>query len=226
MRMQAYFDPDPVQLFREMDLESRRAVTEGMRIAGEGLKRDWQTQIQGAGLGRGLSKAIKTRLFPRNLDSSSAASWTYVEPKNAPRVIEAFEQGAVIRARGSTFLAIPLPTAGARVGRSRTTGRFQSLTPSLWQQRTGITLRMVPRTRNHALLVADEARLSTRGNAVMNRRRVRKDGTRTGSMTIPIFVLVPQVRLRKRLDLAGPANAWAGRLPGLITGNWPAGGVS
>ena len=38
---------------------------------------------------------------------------------------------------------------------------------------------------------------------------------------MPIFLLVPQVKLRKRLDIDRLAAAAAARLPGLIVANWP-----
>jgi hypothetical protein len=79
----------------------------------------------------------------------------------------------------------------------------------------------VARRNRTIILVADDARISKRGMAVMNRRRVRKkDGIRSGSMTVPIFILVPQVSLKKVLDLEADANSWARKIPTMITGNW------
>jgi hypothetical protein len=37
-----------------------------------------------------------------------------------------------------------------------------------------------------------------------------------GQTTVPIFLLVPQVTLKKSLDVGGAARKWAGRLPGLV----------
>ena len=39
-------------------------------------------------------------------------------------------------------------------------------------------------------------------------------------MTVPIFILVPQVTIRRRLDVAGVAGRSQERLPGLVVGNW------
>jgi hypothetical protein len=36
-----------------------------------------------------------------------------------------------------------------------------------------------------------------------------------------MFVLVPQVRLRKRLDVDAPARRWQGLLPELVHEAWP-----
>lgn len=43
----------------------------------------------------------------------------------------------------------------------------------------------------------------------------------TGAQTVPIFILVPQVKLRKRLDLDRAANAAQARLPAMILARWP-----
>jgi hypothetical protein len=38
--------------------------------------------------------------------------------------------------------------------------------------------------------------------------------------TVPIFLLVPQVKLRKRLDLARDAERAVDSVPGLILASW------
>lgn len=190
----------------------RVAVSGGMNAAAGGLKAAWRRQVESGGLGSRLARTIRSEVYPRRRPSSNAAAlvWT-----RAPVLIDAFDRGSMIRSTDGFFLAIPTEAAGQRgLGRAR-------ITPGGWEQRTGIRLRFVYRSPLPSLLVADDARLSTRGRAVMNRRRARKDGIRTGSTTIPIFILVPQVKLRKRLDLARDADAWADRLPRLITDNWP-----
>ena len=52
----------------------------------------------------------------------------------------------------------------------------------------------------------------------------RRDGSShsrlAGRATAVIFLLVPQVRLRKRLDLDRSARAAEARLPELIVANW------
>jgi len=41
-----------------------------------------------------------------------------------------------------------------------------------------------------------------------------------GRATVPIFLLVPQVKLPKRLDLNRDAARALDRVPGLIVANW------
>jgi hypothetical protein len=77
-----------------------------------------------------------------------------------------------------------------------------------------LRLRFVYRRIGPSLLVA-EARLSTRGRAVASRSR-----TGRGVATVPVFLLVPQVKLPRRLDLAREAERAHDAVPGLIVANW------
>ena len=64
------------------------------------------------------------------------------------------------------------------------------------------------------MLVAD-GRLSSRGLGVASRSK-----TGRWCATVPIFLLVPQVRLRKRLDLVRDVEKVAGKVPGLVVERW------
>jgi hypothetical protein len=99
----------------------------------------------------------------------------------------------------------------ARYGRGRTGER---ITPAEWERRTGLRLRFAYRRTGPSLLVA-ESRIDTRGRAVASRSK-----TGRGLATVPIFLLVPQVRLPKRLDLARDAERVHAVVPGMIVANW------
>jgi hypothetical protein len=75
-------------------------------------------------------------------------------------------------------------------------------------------LRFIYRRSGPSLLVA-EARLNTKGRAVRSRSK-----TGRGAATVPIFLLVPQVKLTKRLDLARDAVRAHDALPRLIERAW------
>jgi hypothetical protein len=79
-------------------------------------------------------------------------------------------------------------------------------------------LRFVYRRGSPSLLVADNARLTKRGRAAANiGRRQEAAFTRlSGRTTVPLFILVPQVTVRKRLDVAGVGEKWIGMLPQLV----------
>ena len=65
-----------------------------------------------------------------------------------------------------------------------------------------------------------EGRLNNRGLAVASRSK-----TGRGRTTAPIFLLVPQVKLPKRLDLDRDANRALDSVPGLIVAKWVEGKV-
>ena len=88
------------------------------------------------------------------------------------------------------------------------------ITPGEWERRTGLRLRFVYRRRGPSLLVA-EGRLNTKGRAVASRSK-----TGRGVVTAPIFLLVRQVKLPKRLDLARDAERALAAIPGSIVRSW------
>ena len=84
-------------------------------------------------------------------------------------------------------------------------------------------LRFIYRRGGPSLLVADNARFTKSGRVRENVTR-RRDGTSysrlAGRTVVPIFLLVAQVKLPKRLDLVRDARAAEADLPGLIVTNW------
>jgi len=186
-----------------------RAVSRAVGEAGNSVKTAWRGQITGASLGARLARTIRSEQFPKGKDSLNAAALVW---SNAPVIIGAHDEGPLIRSRNGLWLAIPTAAAGksARGGR---------ITPGEWERRRGIRLRFVYRPRGPSLLVA-EGRLNSRSLAVGSRSK-----TGRGATTVPIFLLVPQVKLRKRLDLARDAKAAQERIPGAIVANWVEGKV-
>ena len=204
MKLKLDIDPDIVAMMAAEIRAGERAVSDAMREAGTGLKSDWRGQITGAGLGRRLANSIRNQNFPRSGESLDAAALVW---SKAPVIVGAHDTGPLIRSKDGFWLAIPLPAAG----KSTRGGR---ITPGEWERRTGLRLRFVYRRRGPSLLVA-EGRLNTKGRAVASRSK-----TGRGVATVPIFLLVPQVKLRKRLDLARDAQRAHDALPGLIVANW------
>lgn len=73
--------------------------------------------------------------------------------------------------------------------------------------RRGLRLRFVYRRSGPSLLVA-EGRLNNRGLGVASRSKSGR-----GRSTVPIFLLVPQVKLVKRLNLARDADRVQAAVP-------------
>jgi hypothetical protein len=210
MRLRVAFNPDIAALMQAEIAAGEKAVSAAMREAGTGLKTDWRTQITGAGLGRRLANSIRNQTFPRSGESLEAAALVW---SKAPVIIGAHDTGPLIRSNDGFWLAIPLPAAGKGLRGGR-------ITPGEWERRRGLRLRFVYRRNGPSLLVA-ESRLNKQGKAVASRSK-----TGRGKVTAPIFLLVPQVKLPKRLDLARDADRALESLPGLIVAKWVEGKLS
>jgi hypothetical protein len=201
--------PDLIAAMAAEIRAGEKAVTAATREAGNGLKTAWRAQITGAGLGQRLARTIRSERFPKGKPSLNAAALVW---SKAPVIVGAHETGPLIRSKDGFWLAIPTTAAG----KSSRGGR---ITPGEWERRTGLRLRFVYRRSGPSLLVA-EGRLNTRGRAVASRSKSGR-----GVATVPIFLLVPQVRLPKRLDLARDAERAQNSVPGLIVANWVEGRV-
>jgi hypothetical protein len=196
--------PDLVAMMAAEIKAGEKAVSAATREAGTNLKTAWRAQITGAGLGQRLSRTIRSAQYPKGQPSLNAAALVW---SNAPDIVSAHDTGPLIRSKAGFWLTIPLPAAGKSLRGGR-------ITPGEWERRRGLRLRFVYRRTGPSLLVA-EGRLNTKGQAVVSRSK-----TGRGKVTAPIFLLVPQVKLPKRLDLARDADRALDSVPGLIVANW------
>ena len=194
------------QIMAEEVKVGEQAATAAVRQVGEGLKSAWRAQIVGAGLGTRLAKTIQSQAYPKSGQSLNAAVVVW---SKAPVIVGAHDTGPLIRSRNGFWLAIPTPAAGKPLRGGR-------ITPREWERRNGLGLRFVYRRSGPSLLVA-EGRLNTKGRAVRSRSRIGR-----GVATVPIFLLVPQVKLPKRLDLLRDAVRAREALPGLMVAKWAA----
>lgn len=211
MKFSVDMAPLPAAILDEQYRNGERSVTRAMGAWARSTKAAWRSDVVAAGLGRRLSNTIRSDAYPKGTDSLNAAAQVW---SNAPHIVGAFEEGALISSADGFWLAIPLPAAGRGRGNRRTN-------PGDFEQRTGMRLRFVYRSGRSALLVAEDARLNARGQARRKGGRRRKtDGILTGSQSVPVFVLVPQVRLAKRLDLYGIAERQIARLPQAVVSGW------
>lgn len=211
MRIDVALDEDLAEDVQAEILSAERAVTAGVSRVGVALKEAWRRQVTGAALGRRLANSIRANRYPQSGESINAASLVF---SRASQLVDAFDRGALIRSKDGFYLAIPTAEAGLRgLGGAR-------ITPGGWERRTGMRLRFVYRSGRHSLLVADDARITARGLAARKGGRRRRDGILSGAQTVPIFILVPQVRLRKRLDLDRDTRTAAAALPAAILAAW------
>ena len=204
MKLGLTISPDLIAVMAAEISAGEKAVTKAIRQSGTDLKVAWRGQITGAGLGRRLSNSIRSQTYPKSGDSLQAAALVW---SKAPVIVGAHDAGPLIRSKNGFWLAIPTPAAGKGLKGGR-------ITPAEWERRRGMRLRFVYRRRGPSLLVAD-GRLNSRGLGVASRAK-----TGRGRSTVPIFLLVPQVKLAKRLDLARDAMRAHAAIPGLIVASW------
>jgi hypothetical protein len=196
----------------DMEAELRAiegAVAAGTREAGRGLKTELRRQVTSAGLGQRLANSWRDKHYPnQKLD---AASLVYTK---APQIIRAFDEGAVIRSRRGRFLAIPAENAP----RKGTDGK--RIRPSTFPEHRFGPLRFVPRPGGPSLLVVDglRASFSRKSGELRGFRRAteRVQARGEGLTTVVMFLLVPQVKLPKQLDVARAAERWSAQLSALI----------
>ena len=186
-----------------------RAVPVGVKEAGSGLKGELRKQVIGAGLGTRLARTWRDRHYPNRGHDAASLVWS-----KAPQIIRTFDEGTTIRSKDGFWLAIPTPSAPKRgVGGTR-------INPSNFPEHRFGALRFVYRQRGPSLLVVDGVRVNARTGRV-GRRAKGGAYTQTGRMkagmaTVVMFILVPQVKMPKRLDVKRATERWAGRLPKLI----------
>ena len=211
MRLEAALEGDLRRFLADELKSAEDAVTAGVRAATEGLKQDLRRQIVGAGLGQRLASTWRGEVYPRGQTSLRAAGFVF---SKAPGIVRAYANGAVIRSRHGYFLAIPTPAAG-KYGDGR-----KKITPGGWERRHGAKLRFVFRRGGPSLLVAENqrARAGKRGGFGKASESALRTGR--GLATVPMFILVPQVTVRKRLDVAAAADKWIAELPRLVIRNW------
>lgn len=184
-----------------------RAVTQSMAAVGLSVQSGWRDQIMQSGLGSRLSSSIRYQVYPKGQNSLNAAALIY---SKAPKIIHAHE-GTVVKSQNGYWLAIPLPAAGRG-------SRGARITPGQWEARTGRRLAFIYKNGRSALLVdvGNVVKFNYMTKAGFHKRR----GPGRKNVSNPIFALVSQVRLPRRLNVASVATAAAARLPGLIVANW------
>jgi hypothetical protein len=194
-----------------------QATRGGVAAAAEGLKNELRQQIAAAGLGTRLGNAIGTNVYPRQGGSVGAAGYVFPRGKKAVEIFDAFNSATTIHAKNGLWLAIPTRNAflGGRGGHRPTPGEFEKA--------TGIKLRLVaPRNSakgRYQLLVGD----SVAGRTGRRPATARRIAHGRAADSVVFFILVPSVRLGKRLSFDALAEKWASRVPDLIDAALPRG---
>jgi hypothetical protein len=229
MRLVAAITGDLRQLLAAELRAGERAAMAAIRAETEQVKAELRQQVTSAfgGNARGVANAWRSQVFPTSGESLRPAGLVFTK---LPNVIDAFERGVTIRPKGGRkFLAIPTGfnrQGGRRGAKPRVTPAqmvasgqgflrpFKSGRGFVWclpvrqGQRTG---------RGRAPLIAGGiARVVTsrRKGAAAWQQSLLAQGF------VPMFLLLPQVALAKRLDVKGAAERGLRRLPRRFVATW------
>ncbi len=211
MRFEAAITGNLQKFMAQQQAAAEAAVTAGVAEITGRIKDELRGQVTGAGLGNRLAKSWQSQLYPKGKKSIDAAGWIF---SKAPRLIRAFNEGAMIKSRDGFFLAIPTEAAPRRgVGGKR-------ISPSNFPEHSLGRLRFVYRPGKISLLVVDGLRAGTGKRGGFRKASVTALKSGRGIATVVMFLLVPQVKLKKRLDYKAVVNRWEPQLPQAILQHW------
>ncbi|WP_417627072.1 DUF6441 family protein [Pararhodobacter aggregans] len=212
MRFNLVIDGSFAEIFKGEERAARVAVRGGIKDGTEQIKGLWRGQVTSAGLGDRLARTVRSNVYP-NKPSTNAAGLVW---SRAPKIIDAFDRGVTIRSADGFWLAIP--TRNVRLSGG---ARGRKMTPAEWERKNNRRLHFVYQKTGPSFLVdkgGDPLRERIMGRRGVHRAARRRKFREIGEI---IFLLVPQVRLKKRLDLERDARAVGNRLPSLVVSNWP-----
>lgn len=212
MRLEAAITGNLHKFMREQVKAAETAVTAGVTEITNEIKNDLRQQVISAGLGARLAKTWRAKIYPKGSKSIEAAGWIF---SKVPEIIHAFSDSVVIKSKHGFFLAIPTSAAPKRgIGGKR-------ITPSNFPEHSLGRLRFVYRRGAPSLLVVDNLRAGTGKRGGFRKASDSAQRTGRGLTTVVMFILVPQVTLRKRLDHKSVAAQRAAKLPQAILKHWP-----
>ncbi len=187
-----------------------RAATFAVDAAGNGLKQDLRGMVRAAGLGEKLPLGIRHKTFPGGGRVSLRAASEVTATPAAARILKGFIDGSVIRGKHGQYLAIPLPAVPRKGGR----GGGKKMSPVEVESFFNIELRFAPRRGKPPLLVLDKAR------GARSRRFKRSfgaaDAAARARASVPMFVLLRQVKLPRLLSPEQAVAAWKSRVEQLF----------
>lgn len=150
--------------------------------------------MDSAGL-QGLRNTWRGEVFPKNQLAYEPAILLY---SNAEVIVSAFNEGATIRSRGTGGLALPIPGSPAE---DFPNPRGPDDKVDYARKRFGDQLVTVPpRNGRPGLLILEGGAFSKTGK-LGARKRTKTGKFGSGTASVPLFFLVREVRLDRRLDI-------------------------
>lgn len=236
MKLQATVGSLKNVLAAEVRAGERAAMTT-MRSETTTLKLELRKQLQTAfgAKGVGIGNAWRDRVYPQGRSSLRPGGLVW---SKVPAIVDAFDKGALIRPKaGRKFLAIPTGFNAAR-GRRGRGEKGMRVTPKqmiasrqaflrpfksgrgfVWclpvTQASGLRRGRSGRGTTQVIAgnIAQVATGNVRGRAAWQRGLLKQG-------MVPMFLLLPQVKLGKRIDIAAAARAASARLPRAFVAAW------
>lgn len=230
--------PSVGQLLERELLAGKRAAREAVDGEARRAQQELRDQVRAA-FGRGgnrLANTWRLQVYPQRPVPTLRPKAQVLS--RAPNIIDAFDRGVTIRARGGRYLAIPLEAnrrGGLRTSRPRVTpaqmvaSRAAFVLPmgnsraKLWCLRTSVAQRRGRGGRVTSLAIGGNlVQVGARGSAFQGGylSRGRLTERLIGQGFVPMFLLLPQVRLNKRLDIARVARGADARLIARMRTAW------
>lgn len=192
------------------------SVTGAMNDVTVGLTTELREQVTSSGLGQRLANTWRGKRFPEAQPSINSAAFVW---SKAPDIINAYERGpTIVPVNGRKYLAIPTANCPPRRRGGGFGSRGCKASPLEVETIFNQDLRFA-RAANGRLIAFIEA-VSARSKRGFRPGTPNRLAQGRAVVAVVMFILVPAVRVRKRLDVEGAANRWADRVPGLIAQHW------
>lgn len=179
------------------------AGTGAMKELADIVKREGRQNMASAGFSKKFQNTFRGQIYPTKGNSIDAAAVLY----SKVRYSNIFETGGDIG--GKPLLWLPLPTAPKRIGR-------QKMTPALYVRQIG-PLFTINRPGKAPLLAANigvSARQRATGKVgKITNAKLRKGASGVGAkQAVPLFVGIPNVSIKDKLQIREITERAAGRL--------------
>lgn len=185
--------------------DSEKAVQSAIAQATNGLKQELRQQVMSAGLGKRLSNTWRSRVNPQSGNSinASGAVWS-----TAREIIDSHTRGRNISGKDGKWLVIPLEAAG----KIKRRGKYMLRD---YQAKYGKLRFVYGKNGKNSYLVSDNmrARNGKRGGFAKASDKAISKGQTT---TVPVFLVIPQAKMKRRLDPNKAFTNWSNRLGSLI----------
>ncbi|AZO54901.1 hypothetical protein EJ077_16690 [Mesorhizobium sp. M8A.F.Ca.ET.057.01.1.1] len=179
------------------------AGTGAMKELADMVKREGRQNMASAGFSNRFQNTFRGQIYPTDRNSIDAAAVLY----SKVRYSNIFETGGDIG--GKPLLWLALPSTPKRIGR-------QKMTPQLYVRQIG-PLFTIERPGKAPLLAANigvSARQRAAGNVgKISNARLRKGASGVGAkQAVPLFVGIPSVSIKDKLQIREITERAAGRL--------------